>query len=87
MMGGVAETWTAHLDAEDRMLMFTELRFCFETLERSGDPEPLETCLREWRVTAEALSDPVVREILTAAPVDCGPVPDPADFIEVGPPS
>lgn len=79
--------WVTYLDADDRALMVTELRAEVEALESSGDPEPLETCLREWRVTAEALSDPVAREILTAPPVDCGPVPDPADYVEAGRPS
>jgi hypothetical protein len=72
----VSTFWTRHLDAEDRRLMFAELRFAFETLERSGDPEPLETCLRDWKVTAEALSDPDRRAVLT------GP-PGPGDFTEM----
>lgn len=68
--------WTAHLDSDDRALMLAELRACLDTLEASGDPEPLETCLREWKVTADALSDPDVRAALT------GPL-DPGDFAEV----
>ena len=31
------------------------------------DAGPVEKCLREWRVTAEALSDPQRREVLTGA--------------------
>jgi hypothetical protein len=71
--------WTEHLDPGDRVLMVAELRDCTDTLEQSGDPGPLETCLRDWRVTAEALSDPEVRAVLTgpAGPDDFTEVPRP----------
>jgi hypothetical protein len=41
-------------------------------------PELVATVLREWRVTAEAYADPETLAALTTAPVDCGPVPEPA---------
>ena len=62
--------WTEHLDHDDQVLMVTELRACADTLELSGDPEPLETCLREWRTTGESLSDPVRRAVLTGEACD-----------------
>jgi hypothetical protein len=77
--GAVSAFWTQHLDADDRALMLAELRDCLGTLESTGDPGPLETCLREWRVTAEALADPERRAVLT------GPL-EPGDFTEVARP-
>ena len=71
--------WTEHLDHDDQVLMVCELRAAVDALEQSGDPEPLETCLREWRVTAEALADPDVRAALTGSL-------DPGDFTEVSRP-
>ena len=41
-------------------------------------PDLVATVLREWRVTAEAYADPETLTALTTAPVDCGPVPEPA---------
>ena len=69
--------WTEHLDADDRALMVSELRAAVDSLEHTGDPAPLESCLREWKVTAEALSDPDRRAVLTADTLD------PGDFTEV----
>jgi hypothetical protein len=42
-------------------------------------PEQLAALLREWRATAEAYADPDILAALTTPPVDCGPVPEPAD--------
>lgn len=71
--------WLRYLDDGDFRLFAGELCDAHFDLRKSGDPVPLEKCLREWRMTAEALSDPARREVLT------GPLAD-EDFVEVGPP-
>lgn len=72
--------WPGCLDADDRAQMISELHDALDLLDDTGDPEPLETCLREWRVTAEALADPARAAVLKA-----DSIPD-DDFTEVGPP-
>src|SRR6266566_9112938 len=57
--------WLAVFDEDDRAEFFDELRDALAVAEATRDAEPAETCLREWRTTARALSDPLAREILT----------------------
>jgi len=57
--------WLAVFDDDDRVGFFDELRDALAVAEATRDAGPLETCLREWRTTARALSDPLAREILT----------------------
>lgn len=59
------------------MLFLAEMRQALEVAETTWNTGPLETCLREWRATGEALADPAVREILTG---DGG---EPGDYGEV----
>ena len=61
----------------DKAFFFAEMRDALDTSAARGDPGPLETCLREWRLSAEALSDPQRREVLTRDR------PGDADFAEV----
>ena len=70
------QPWLAFLDDEDRAQFFTEMREALDGAEKSGDAAVVEGCLCAWKVTAEALSDPVVRAALTS-PLD------EADFTEV----
>ncbi|HEU5417854.1 MAG TPA: DUF6247 family protein [Streptosporangiaceae bacterium] len=70
--------WVAALDSEDRGEFFEELRDALSVAESTRDVTPVETCLREWRTTARALSDPLRRAILT------GPGDD--DYAEVSAP-
>jgi hypothetical protein len=49
------------LDDEDRHELHSDLRRALD-----GDPEELRRVLHEWRVTVDALKDPVSREILLA---------------------
>lgn len=49
--------WAQHLPSDDQHLMMRELRDAGSSYER-------QQLLHEWRVTAEALSDPEAREIL-----------------------
>jgi hypothetical protein len=67
--------WLAVFDDDDRAEFFDELRDALSVGEATRDAAPVETCLREWRATARALSDPLAREILT------GPGDD--DYVEV----
>jgi Family of unknown function (DUF6247) len=57
--------WLAVFDDPDRAEFFGELRDALAVAEATRDAGPVETCLREWRTTARALSDPLAREILT----------------------
>ncbi len=67
--------WLTVFDEDDRAEFFDELRDALSVAEATRDAAPVETCLREWRTTARALSDPLAREILT------GPGDD--DYAEV----
>ena len=57
--------WLAAFDDDDRVEFFDELRDALAVAEATRDAAPVETCLRAWRTTARALSDPLAREILT----------------------
>ncbi len=57
--------WLAVFDDDDRAEFFGELRDALAVAEAIRDAGPVETCLREWRTTARALSDLLAREILT----------------------
>jgi hypothetical protein len=57
--------WLAVFDEDDRAEFFDELRDALAVAEATRDAGPVETCLREWRTTARALSDPLAREIST----------------------
>ena len=70
--------WLSALDDDDRAQFFLEMDAALDAAEAAGSAEPLETCLREWRVTGEALSDPEVRAVLTGDGFgDYGEVPRP----------
>ena len=58
--------WLAAFDEDDRAEFFEELRDALSVAAATRDAAPVETCLREWRTTAQALSDPLRRAILTA---------------------
>jgi len=57
--------WLAVFDEDARAEFFDELRDALPVAEATRDAAPVETCLRAWRTTARALSDPLAREILT----------------------
>lgn len=67
--------WLAIFDEDDRGEFFGELRDALSVAAATRDAAPVETCLREWRTTARALSDPLRRSILTA--------PGDDDYVEV----
>lgn len=58
--------WLATFDGDDRAEFFEELRDALSVAEATRDATPVETCVREWRTTARALSDPLRQAILTA---------------------
>ena len=62
--------WLAALDDDDRAQFFLDMDTALDASEAAGSAEPLETCLREWRTTGEALSDPVRRAVLTGEACD-----------------
>lgn len=73
-------SWLSVFDDDDRASFFAEMREALETSAARRDPEPLEACLRAWKVTAEAMADPETRAVLTS-PLDgndFGEVPRPA---------
>jgi Family of unknown function (DUF6247) len=70
--------WLAAFDEEDRTEFFAELRDALSVAGATRDAGPVETCLREWRITARALSDPLRKAILI------GPGND--EYAEVGRP-
>lgn len=68
--------WTRVLPDADLPIFAAELA---EAASAGRDsPELVATLIREWRATAEAYADPAILDALTSAPVDCGPVPEPA---------
>jgi uncharacterized protein DUF6247 len=62
-----SSSWLAALDADDLALFLAGMREALQASAGARDAEPVETCLREWRTTAEALSDPQRRGVLTGA--------------------
>ena len=58
--------WLATFDGDDRAEFFEELRDALSVAEATRDATPVETCLRDWRTTARALSDALRHAILTA---------------------
>lgn len=70
--------WLAVFEDDDRAEFFGELRDALAVAEATRDAVPVETCLREWRITARALADPHRRTILA------GPGDD--DYAEVSRP-
>ena len=62
--------WLAALDDDDRAQFFLDMDTALDASGAAGSAEPLETCLREWRTTGEALSDPVRRAVLTGEACD-----------------
>ena len=69
--------WLAALDDDDRTQFFLDMDTALDASEAAGSAEPLETCLREWRTTGEALSDPARRSVLTGNDDDYEEVPRP----------
>jgi len=69
-----AISWTRLLPEDDLRSFAAELAAAAAGRDA---PDLVATVLREWQVTAEAYADPETLAVLTTAPVDCGPVPEP----------
>jgi hypothetical protein len=67
--------WLLVFDEDDRAQFVEELSDAITLADATRDPQPLRTCLRDWRTTAEALSDPARRLVLIGVPDE--------DFVEV----
>lgn len=65
-MTAPAPSWLAVFSNDDVAQFFAEMRDAVGTSAARRDPEPLEACLREWKVTARALADPQARAVLPA---------------------
>ena len=63
--GGMSN-WLEVFDDDDKREFFSDLTDAADLAERTGDVGEVETCLHEWRVTAQALADPQAQEALTA---------------------
>lgn len=57
-------SWLSVFGSDDQAQFFAEMRDAVGTSAARRDPEPLETCLREWKVTARELADSRLREAL-----------------------
>ena len=60
----MASSWLAVFGSDDVAQFFAEMAGALQTSAARKDPEPLETCLREWKVTARELADSRLREAL-----------------------
>lgn len=56
--------WLAAFDQDDREQFFSELLDALSIVESTQDVRPVETCLREWHTTAQALADPLRNAVL-----------------------
>ncbi len=62
--------WLAAFDEDDRAAFFEELRDALSIAEATSDSTSVGACLKEWRTTTPALSDPLRREILMGSGSD-----------------
>jgi len=58
--------WLTTFDEDHHAESFEEPRDALPVAAATRDSAPVKTCLREWPTTAQALSDPSRRAILTA---------------------
>lgn len=73
-------TWLRLLDRDDLTEFAHEIGEALVILGAEENDEPLRTALREWRITAQQLEDPVRRQILLGGS-------RPADYVDAAAPS
>ena len=56
--------WVATLAAQDRKAFYTDLGVAVITAQENDDPSEVERCLRQWRLTAEAMTNAELRDQL-----------------------
>ena len=60
-------SWLLEFDEDDRQEFLSEIRDALSVAESAEDFGPVQACIRDWTLTAKALSDPTRRAILTGA--------------------
>ncbi|HEV2891215.1 MAG TPA: hypothetical protein VGX28_12640 [Frankiaceae bacterium] len=56
--------WVANLDEADRAAFYEDLAGCVRAARDADDPGEIESCLRQWRLTAEGMSNAGLRDQL-----------------------
>lgn len=72
-------TWLRHFDRDDLVEFLGEIGDALVVANRERTFEPVRVVLRDWMTTANALADPLRRQILLGDPQD-------EDFVEVARP-
>jgi len=67
MTAKIPFSWHLELDEDDREEFLSEIRDALSVAGSDENFEPVQACIREWTLTAKALSDPTRRAILTGA--------------------
>lgn len=71
--------WLLEFDEDDRDEFLVEIRDALSVAESTEDIGPVRVCIRDWMMTARALSDPTRRAILTGTGDD--------EYVEVARPA
>lgn len=56
--------WVTTLDPADRMAFYDDLAASVATARETDDPGEVERCLRQWRLTAEGMTNAGLRDQL-----------------------
>jgi len=56
--------WVSALDAPDRLAFYADLADAVSGARDGDDPAEIERCLRQWRLTAEAMANAELRDQL-----------------------
>jgi hypothetical protein len=56
--------WVASLDAADRRAFYADLAEAVTAARDADDPAVVEACLRQWRLTAEGMTNASLRDQL-----------------------
>ena len=67
MTAKIPFSWRLEFEEDDREEFLSEIRDAMSVAESAEDFEPVQACIREWTLTAKALSHPTRRAILTGA--------------------
>lgn len=57
-------SWVGTLDAADRVAFYDDLTACVAAAKSTDDPGEIERCLRQWRLTAEGMTNANLRDQL-----------------------
>lgn len=56
--------WVASLDEPDQRAFYDDLAGAVDAARAAGDPAEIERCLRQWRLTAEGMTNAGLRDQL-----------------------